>query len=139
MHTVHIQTFIATWAPWEEWSSCSMSCGKGTIERHRTCISGESGRQLTAQNCTNYFETESSGALDELAAPDDPSTNSSLDNDEDPYDADLNNDSTFDYDNKRKKRSTTQGQSLISQSLTTEIRECIGHMCRKFFHQYFGC
>ena len=133
MHTVHIKTFIATWAPWEEWSSCSMSCGKGTIERHRTCISGESGRQLTEQNCTNYLETESSGA------PDDPSANSSLDDDEDPYDADLYNDSTsddstFDYDNKRRKRSTTQGQALISQSLTTEIRQCIGHKCRKYFH-----
>lgn len=29
---------LSTWAEWQEWSHCSVSCGRGTITRARVCL-----------------------------------------------------------------------------------------------------
>ncbi len=48
------------WSQWNDWSSCSPSCGKGKRSKTRICVDGKYG----GDNCQKYHETNYENCTD---------------------------------------------------------------------------
>ncbi|VDH89957.1 Hypothetical predicted protein [Mytilus galloprovincialis] len=54
-HTCEIsRTHQGSWTNWNQWSSCSVTCGRGTQSRYRQCHSGHcAGERSETRRCNN--------------------------------------------------------------------------------------
>ncbi|XP_071156713.1 proprotein convertase subtilisin/kexin type 6-like isoform X2 [Mytilus edulis] len=55
-HTCEISSlYQGSWTNWNQWSSCSVTCGRGTQSRRRQCHSGHcSGERSETRQCNNH-------------------------------------------------------------------------------------
>ncbi len=49
---------------WTDWSSCSLSCGGGMMEKHRNCLENQTFGVVSSLNCVNEFGGQDSENMD---------------------------------------------------------------------------